>query len=249
MSNNLKAVIFDASNTLFFGDGSEFEIAGLTSLFYYLWQQNTNLIDQGISEKALKLLWESIRKKPKGDAQHKQLSSTRDDLKQLFSKFDGLALDAVTLKQYEAVYYKGVVAATQALPDMQIVLEHLKQNYKLAVLSNTRSHFFIEESIRSAGLLNFFDVVITSEQVGWRKPHKTLFETTLDALSVEANQAVIVGDSLSKDIAGAKAIGMQTIWLSLNSSEAIEKTGVLPDFEAKHPQDIIEILNTISTQG
>jgi len=246
MPKDLKAVIFDASNTLFFGDGSEFEAAGLKSLFYYLWQQYINLIDQGVSQKALEVLWESIRQQAKGDAEHKQLSSTKGDLELLFSKIDAVNLNPERLNKFEAVYYQAVVSATQALPAMQTVLSSLKQTYKLAVLSNTRSHFFIEESIRSAGLLDYFDVVITSEQVGWRKPHAKLFETTLAAVGVEANEALMIGDSLSKDIAGAKSIGMKSIWLSLNSSETTAGTGIFPDYEAKHPKDILSIIENIA---
>jgi len=57
---------------------------------------------------------------------------------------------------------------------------------------------------------------------------------------------MMIGDSLSKDVVGAKALGMQAIWLSLNSSETLEDVQIRPDYEAKHPLDIIKIIENIT---
>lgn len=247
MTKHFKAIIFDASNTLFFGDGNEFEEASLYSLYYYLWQQGIDLRDEGFSREALWLYWKTIRKQPKGDANHKQLRTTKLDLKDLFTEVETLVLNEQLLAKLEEIYYEPTVAATQALPNMQDILIELQKKYKLAVISNTRSHYFIEESIRRAGLIGFFDVVITSDKVGWRKPDSRIFEVALNHLNLEASQTIMIGDSLEKDIAGARALGMNTIWLSLNSSSDltqsnVQPSNIQPNYEAKHPLDILQFI-------
>lgn len=243
-----KAILFDASNTLFFGDGGEFERANIYSVYYYLWQQGIDLNAEGLDAQKLWLQWEVLRQRPKGDFEHKQLTSTKADLKELFSTIDAIELaielDGELLDKLEAVYYEGVVAATQALPNMHEVLSTLSKSYKLAVVSNTRSHYFIGESIRRAGLLDFFEVVVTSDRIGWRKPDARIFEAALVELGVNPTETVMIGDSLEKDSAGAKALSMYTIWLSLNSSSTAIPN-VNADAEAKYPLEILDILTVL----
>ena len=45
----------------------------------------------------------------------------------------------------------------------------------------------------------------------FRSPHPTIFQAALDALGVQAAEAVMVGDSLEEDVAGARALGMRAI--------------------------------------
>ena len=245
MKTDYKAIIFDASNTLFFGDGNEFEQANLYSVYYYLWRKGIDLNAEDIDIEMLWTRWQALRQRPKGDLEHRQLTSTKADLKELFSTIETVKLDAKFLNKLEAVYYEGVVAATQSLPEMFEVLTALSKNYKLLVLSNTRSHYFIEESICRAGLLDFFELVVTSDVVGWRKPIGRIFESALAGVGLEPTQTIMIGDSLEKDIAGAKALGMKTIWLSLNSTSKLSDTKTFPDAEAKHPLELLSIIDSL----
>ena len=65
----------------------------------------------------------------------------------------------------------------------------------------------------SAGLLPYFDHVFVSESLGYRKPEKAFFDTCRAPLpGVAAEECVMIGDSLTADIAGGKNAGMKTIW-------------------------------------
>ncbi|MFN8223506.1 MAG: HAD family hydrolase [Gaiellales bacterium] len=57
------------------------------------------------------------------------------------------------------------------------------------------------------------DVCVGSKHHGYVKPHRSIFETALAALDVTVAEAVMVGDSPSDDIAGAKAVGLRAILL------------------------------------
>ncbi len=68
--------------------------------------------------------------------------------------------------------------------------------------------------LQQLGLLEFFsaDSVIVSADCGWRKPHPMLFLKALTALSATPEETAVVGDFLSRDVAGAKRLDMMAIW-------------------------------------
>jgi len=55
------------------------------------------------------------------------------------------------------------------------------------------------------------DAIVGSRAHGYVKPHPTIFQSALRQLGVDAPAAVMVGDSLEEDIAGARALGMRAI--------------------------------------
>ena len=55
------------------------------------------------------------------------------------------------------------------------------------------------------------DAIVGSRAHGYVKPHPTIFQSALQQLGVDAPAAVMVGDSLEEDIAGAHALGMRAI--------------------------------------
>lgn len=85
---------------------------------------------------------------------------------------------------------------------------------RIAALTN-RTHggaVFLEE-LRQDGILHYFEVVISSDQVGYRKPHPRIFEAALEALALEGAQVAHVGDRPDVDVRGARAAGMYAIWM------------------------------------
>ena len=71
-----------------------------------------------------------------------------------------------------------------------------------------------QEDLQTMGLLNYFDPpnIAISADLGIRKPNSAIFLHALNALSIPPEQAVMVGDSLTADIAGAQALGIFSIW-------------------------------------
>ena len=91
-----------------------------------------------------------------------------------------------------------------ALPTLRAVREH---GYLLALLSNTSRD--LDEFVAHHAI--DVDAVLTSRLHGKMKPHPTIFESVLGLLEVEPREAVMVGDSLEDDIAGASALGMPAV--------------------------------------
>jgi putative hydrolase of the HAD superfamily len=82
----------------------------------------------------------------------------------------------------------------------------------LGVVSNSDGR--VEEALRAAGLRQYFDVVIDSTHAGVEKPDPTIFRAALEALDVEPGEALYVGDLYEVDVVGANAAGMAAVLLT-----------------------------------
>jgi putative hydrolase of the HAD superfamily len=68
--------------------------------------------------------------------------------------------------------------------------------------------------LRSTALESFFATIVISGELGFGKPDRRAFEQTLAMLGVAAGEAVMVGDSLARDIVPARANGIAAVWLN-----------------------------------
>jgi putative hydrolase of the HAD superfamily len=82
---------------------------------------------------------------------------------------------------------------------------------RLGVVSNSDGR--VEEALIAAGLRECFDVVLDSALVGVEKPDPTIFRAALGALGVVPVEALYVGDLYDVDVAGARAAGMEAALL------------------------------------
>lgn len=90
-------------------------------------------------------------------------------------------------------------------------LEYLKKKYKLGVITNgltSTQHGKIEQS----GIKDYFDVIVTSEEVNCNKPGKQIFVYAADKIGEDIKDCVYVGDVFSNDVYGALNAGMQAVW-------------------------------------
>ncbi|MEM4713892.1 MAG: HAD family hydrolase [Candidatus Bathyarchaeia archaeon] len=115
-------------------------------------------------------------------------------------------------------------------------LRMLAGDYKLGLVSNFTYAPVIYAGLRRVGISNFFDVILVSEAVGWRKPHAKIFEEMLKRLGVEAKEALYVGDSPEEDIKGAKQLGMKTVFVASQffPVERLLKSEQKPDVIARN---------------
>jgi len=87
-------------------------------------------------------------------------------------------------------------------------LETLRPMVKLGLVSNFTDVSFVEESLESLGIHDFFDSITVSAGCGWRKPHPRIFQTLLKNLNVKPEECLFVGDEVDSDIRGSKMVGM-----------------------------------------
>ena len=102
-------------------------------------------------------------------------------------------------------------AARECIEEARPVLEHLHERHPMMLVSNFYGN--IDEVIRSYGIRHLFKGIIESAVVGVRKPNPTLFKLGVDALELEPDEVLVVGDSLRKDINPAEQLGCHVLWL------------------------------------
>ncbi|XP_061338812.1 uncharacterized protein LOC133285576 isoform X1 [Gastrolobium bilobum] len=81
---------------------------------------------------------------------------------------------------------------------------------KMAVVSNFDCR--LRKLLKDLNVLNLFDAVIISSEVGYEKPDPRIFQAALDQVNVEASKALHIGDDQKADKLGANAIGIDC-WL------------------------------------
>jgi len=101
--------------------------------------------------------------------------------------------------------------ALRALDGNTPLLRELGQRYRLGIVSNFYGN--LAQVCEDAGIRSLFSVLVDSVEVGCTKPAPRIFQHALDALGVSAAKATFVGDSLPRDMAGARDVGMRHIWL------------------------------------
>jgi putative hydrolase of the HAD superfamily len=99
--------------------------------------------------------------------------------------------------------YDDVPGALRALQDNGVRIGLISNSHRC--LTSFQSHFDLD------GLIA---VAISSSEHGVMKPHPQIFRAGLELMGVAAHEAVMVGDSLAHDIAGARGVGMRGIWLA-----------------------------------
>jgi pyrimidine 5'-nucleotidase len=114
-----------------------------------------------------------------------------------------------TAMSYRRTYleHRRPVAGARAL------LAALKPRVRIAIVSNNVRDEQ-EGKLALFGFEPFIDELIVSAEVGISKPDAAIFRIALDRLGVTAQSAVMVGDSWTADIDGARAAGIRAIWFN-----------------------------------
>ena len=157
--------------------------------------------------------------------------------KELFAAW-GIA-DISLLKPAKDAFYSFFFTKTQVYPETESVLKELKKkNIKIGVLSNTAYGADKEYLIGSTPQINrYFDCCLASMEVGFRKPHTKGFLQLLQALQVQADECLFVGDE-PVDVIGANKAGMISV--------LINRSGEKRDYGQKYTisslQDILKLV-------
>ncbi|MBJ8106405.1 MULTISPECIES: HAD-IA family hydrolase [Bacillus cereus group] len=94
-------------------------------------------------------------------------------------------------------------------------LNSIKMHIKVGIITNGSTQRQTAKIINT-NLNNYFDTIIISEEVGFSKPDKRIFELALNKLNMQPEDVLFVGDDLEKDIAGCQNANIKGIWFNPN---------------------------------
>jgi len=148
----------------------------------------------------------------------------------------GISYDGVRFEQYFREYLFDCAIPVEGAMDL---LDHLKGKYILCVASNGPYKQQLNR-LERGGMLDCFAHVFVSEQVGASKPSPKFFNHCLNELNgIAPDEILMIGDSLSSDMAGAADMGMKTCYFDRNRSG---KTGGLSIDYVVHTLEEIQAL-------
>lgn len=101
------------------------------------------------------------------------------------------------------------------------LIRGLAARYRLAVVTNTHHAPLVPGHLAAMGIRDCFDAVITSVEVGWRKPHPAIYATALSALGVTAGAAAFVGDTYAADFEGPRRAGMTAFLIDPHDTHGV----------------------------
>ena len=118
------------------------------------------------------------------------------------------------------------------------VLGKLGERYSIGAITNGNA------DVHHIGIGHHFDFVVTPAEAGAAKPDSAIFELALDAAGAAPDSVVHVGDDPVRDIAGAAALGLRTVWM--NPEELPWPDRAPPDAEIRTLDALIRIVDTWS---
>jgi HAD superfamily hydrolase (TIGR01509 family) len=138
-------------------------------------------------------------------------------------------LDSVSLRDRHRSESHAMVLSNPVMPGVIDYIHDAKRlGLKLAIASSS-SHSWVDTHAKRLGIFEFFDKVITSDEVGVErtKPHPDLFLLALDQLNVRTNEAIVFEDS-PNGVRAAQSAGIFVVAVpnSVTSQLSIENANL-----------------------
>jgi putative hydrolase of the HAD superfamily len=126
-------------------------------------------------------------------------------------------------------------------PERRRMLEELKPHYRLGIVSNFDHPPTVYRLLRHYNLDQFFNTIVISAEIGWRKPRKEIFWRALTSLQIPPEETLFVGDTPGDDIIGAKGVGMDVVWLN-RRGQPLPVDIPQPEYEISRLEDLPGLL-------
>jgi putative hydrolase of the HAD superfamily len=201
----IKGILWDLDDTLY-----AYEPAHLMAF-----QSSAEMVyaQYAISNSDFEQHWKQARKTVHNDlhgqaASHSRLLYFQKMHEQMFGH-----TNAQFALEMEAFYWNTFMDNMAWKPGVQSFLEQAKkQGIRMCVVTDLTAQIQLQKW-QKLDLSRYMDFLISSEEAGIEKPAAKMFELALQKLNLTAVDVIMIGDSMEKDIKGAEAFGIKTIWI------------------------------------
>lgn len=232
MLRNIKKIIFDVDDTLI--NHKECERQALQYVFTQIGEEYKDEY-QNIFRPLDRELWNNAALN-KSEIPQEQIPEYR--FKMLFDK---IHIQYQDYKNANELFKYGLEHSSGLMQNAKEILEYLSLNgYKLYIISDGLTKLQ-KSRIANCKIDNYFTDIIVSEEIGVSKPSPLIFNKLLERNNLDSKDVVMVGDSLEKDIAGARNVGIKSIWY--NPEQRINNSDIKPDFEIEDLSKLKELFN------
>ena len=140
---------------------------------------------------------------------------------------EGMAMDEAEIARQTEVFKHAFRAAwgeTHTLvPEAKEMLDALKaKGYRLFAASNSFGHLQ-RRRLERAGILGYFEDTYISMDIGYDKPDIRFFQEALRRCGLQPNEVLMIGDSMTTDILGAQAAGIDALFFDRRDGASLMK--------------------------
>ena len=219
----IKAVLFDLDNTLV--DFMKMKRLSSEAAVSAMVNAGLGLDENAAMERLFKL--------------YEEQGIENQSIFEVFLKKEMGKVDYKILSEAIVAYRRVKTGQLSTYPRVHSTLIRLKERgLKLGIVSDApKKQAWLR--LAEMSLSDFFDVVIALEDTGELKPSELPFKQALKVLGLSAEEILFVGDNPSRDIAGAKKVGMKT---ALAKYGQVVSGGEKADFELEGISGILSIV-------
>lgn len=155
----------------------------------------------------------------------------------------GVTATGEQVRATTAAYRQGYLAARRAVEGAAALLERLRDRGVAIVVVSNNVLDEQRDKLRHCGLDPWVDALVVSGEEGISKPDPEIFRRALARVGCDAAAAVMVGDSWTADIAGARAAGIRAVWFNPLGLPRPEPAPDVPELRSLEPAaQVIELL-------
>ncbi|MBO5712533.1 MAG: YjjG family noncanonical pyrimidine nucleotidase, partial [Acholeplasmatales bacterium] len=151
------------------------------------------------------------------------------------------AINMEPIKDANDVYFKYLSKSSIILPNALKALKKLSLDYDIYYVTNG-NNFVQHNRIYNTPIEKFAKEVFVSELIGYNKPEKKYFDYVLEKTGLKNDEVIVIGDSLSSDMLGARNANMASIWINPKGKTSDWYKG----FEANSLYDAQKIIRKLS---
>ena len=142
--------------------------------------------------------------------------------------FTKIGVETTRVVEFNQAYLNGLLDTVVFMPEAYETVKKLHPEYKQYIVTNGVKKLQ-RKKIAKAHIEEFFDGIFISDEIGYEKPHIEFFNYVFDRIPTKnPDEVIIIGDSLTSDIAGGIRAGIHTCWYHPSNEE--NHSDVKPEF-------------------
>nr|XP_020458126.1 N-acylneuraminate-9-phosphatase [Monopterus albus] len=234
----VKAILFDLDNTLIDTSG-----AGVVAI-----QKTSELLKTtlGFNDDTIHRICDKFKQKLHHESFDPAADRSIDDVRvshweESIQETVGSSSTPLLAAQCYYLWKSSRLEVLSLSPEICNLLKQLHSRYKLLLLTNGEAQTQ-REKVEAVMCERFFDAVVIGGEHAEQKPFLSIFTLCFNMLEVEAQDCVMVGDSLDTDIQGGFNAGVRaTVWIR-RAGRAVPDGSVKPDYTIPTVLDLPDVL-------
>jgi putative hydrolase of the HAD superfamily len=139
--------------------------------------------------------------------------------------------------EFEEDFMHRTSSKPHVFPYSKEILTYLREKYSVHLITNGFNESQAKK-MSSSGLDGFFDLIVTSETTGYKKPDPRIFYHAMDQLATSPDRCLMIGDNPNSDILGAQNAAIDQVFFNPEG----KKIELKPTYTIAHLRELEDLL-------